>query len=660
MKRLILYSLLGLSFFNSCKSSSNSQEEGSNKVILTVGEKNVPTKEFSYVYKKNNQKSEDAFTQESIDNYLELYKKFKLKVTEAEALKLDTHQTFLKELDGYKKQLAKPYLTEKKVTDKLLKEAYERKKQYINASHILILVDETAAPEDTLKAFNKISTIYKEALNQNFGELAIKYSEDPSARMKGKLGYQGNLDYFTALDMVYEFENAAYNTSVNNISKPFRTQFGYHILKIHDKKTVPAKVKVAHIMINAADGISHEDSITAKNKIDEIYTKVTQGEDWNKLCLQFSDHLKTKNNGGELFPFAFRRELGFPTFENIAFDMSKKGEISKPVRTPYGWHIIKFIEKIDIATFDDYKKELNQKVAKDGRSKLSQKAFYKRLKEENSFTENVTNKTIAFKSVDESLISNNWTKSITNNEVLFSIKDQQYSINEFLDYIEKYQNSKKSTDLNYKITLLYNDFVNKSLYDYEESQLTSKYFAYKMLVKEYREGMLLFQLMSDKVWNKALKDTAGLRSFYETQKEQHTWKERAHAYIYDTDSPKTLNALKETLATDSLSKKELLQKFNNESSLTLSIKNGKYEKNENEILNEVEWKKGNYTVSKNNRTFYIVINEILPSTTKKLNEVKGIMISEYQNYLEKEWLNELEKKYPIHIVKKEVKTLVKK
>lgn len=660
MKRLILYSLVGLTFFNSCKSSSTNKEDSSDNIILRVGDNAVTTNEFSYIYKKNNQKSENAFSEESINNYIDLYKKFKLKVTEAEALKLDTHQTFIKELEGYQKQLAKPYLTEKKVTENLLKEAYDRKKQYVNASHILIRVDQTSAPADTLKAFNKISEIYNQALSQDFGQLAIQYSEDPSARMTGKLGYQGNLDYFTALDMVYEFENAAYNTAINNISKPFRTQFGYHILKIHDKKTVPAKVKVSHIMINAGEGISSEDSTIAKNKIDEIYQKIIGGEDWTKLCLQFSEHLKTKNNNGELEPFAFRRDLGIPVFENIAFSLNKN-EISKPFHSPYGWHIIKFLEKQNMPSFEESERELNQRIAKDSRSKLSQQAFYKRLKKENSFIENIDSKNIAFGKVNQSLVTNEWKKdSIENNASLFKIETTDYSVDQFLQYIQDNQSSKKSTDLNFKLELLYQDFINQSLYSYEESQLTKKYFAYKMLIKEYREGMLLFQLMSDKVWNKALKDTSGLKSFYQTKKENYTWNERANVHIYDVDNEKTLTSLKESLKNDTLSKKELLRKFNINSSLTLNIQEGKFEKGKNDLLNDVEWKKGTYTLNKNNRVYYIIIDEILAPSTKELKEIKGIMISEYQNHLEQEWLKDLEQKYPVRIVKKEVNSLVKK
>lgn len=660
MKRLILYSLVGLTFFNSCKSSSTSKEESSDNIILRVGDNAVTTNEFSYIYKKNNQKSENAFSEESINNYIDLYTKFKLKVTEAEALKLDTHQTFIKELEGYQKQLAKPYLTEKKVTDNLLQEAYNRKKQYVNSSHILIRVDPTSAPSDTLKAFNKITEIYQQAISKDFGQLAIQYSEDPSARMTGKLGYKGNLDYFTALDMVYEFENAAYNTDIDKISKPFRTQFGYHILKVHDKRIVPAKVKVAHIMINAGEGISPEDSIIAKNKIDEIYQKVTNGEDWTKLCLQFSQHLKTKNNNGELEAFAFRRDLGIPVFENVAFSL-KKNEISKPFHSPYGWHIVKFLEKQEMPSFEESQRELNERISKDSRSKLSEQAFYKRLKKDNSFIENIDSKKIAFETVEESLISNEWKKdSIENNTSLFKIGRVNYSIDQFLVYVQKNQSSKKSTDLNFKLELLYQDFINESLYSYEESQLTKKYFSYKMLIKEYREGMLLFQLMSDKVWNKALKDTSGLKSFYETKKSNYTWNERANVHIYDVDNEKTLTALKESLKNDTLNKKDLLRKFNVTSSLTLNIQEGKFEKGKNDLLNDVEWKKGTYTLNKNNRVYYIIIDEILDPSIKNLNEIKGIMISEYQNYLEQEWLKDLEKKYPVRIIKKEVNSLVKK
>ena len=227
-------------------------------------------------------------------------------------------------------------------------------------------------------------------------------------------------------------------------------------------------------------------------------------------------------------------------------------------------------------------------------------------------------------------------------------------------YTEKYQNAKKSTDLNFKLELIYQDFVNTSLYEYEESQLSEKYFAYKMLIKEYREGMLLFQLMSDQVWNKALKDTTGLRTFYESQQQNYQWKERANVRIYDVDSPETLQKLKERLTSDTLSKKELLREFNTNSSLALNIQEGKYEKGTNDLLNAIDWKKGVSTFNKNNRVYYVVIDDILPPSNKKLEEIKVIMISQYQNHLEKEWLQALEKKYPIYVVDKEINTLVKK
>ncbi|MCP4520261.1 MAG: peptidylprolyl isomerase [Cytophagales bacterium] len=663
MKRLILLPIIGLLFFSSCKQTANTNQSAENPIILEVGNESVSTKEFAHIYKKNNQKKENAYTEDSITSYLDLYTNFKLKVLEARALGLDTQKAFVDELAGYKKQLAKPYLTEKKVTEKLLQEAYDRQKQYIHASHILLLVDPYASPVDTLKAFKKISKIRNEANSKDFGDLAMQYSEDPSSRMKGKLGYKGNLDYFTSLNMVYEFENAAFETKVGEISQPFRTQFGYHIIKVHDKKEVKGKVKVAHIMINIGRGVNKEDSTLARNRINEIYKKAMAGEDWNKLCLQFSEHVKTKNKGGVLSPFAFRRELGYPEFENMAFSL-KKDEISKPVRTPHGWHIIKFIESVDFPSFEKVKPNLEKSVAKDSRSKLSQNAFYNRLKEENEFVESAQNQSVAFGVIDEKIVKNQWKHDEnhangTDTLELFTIKDRSYTIASFHHFAEDNQRSIKSNSRNQKVRILYEQFVNKSLYDYEEEMLPTKYFAYKMLINEYEEGMLLFQLMSDKVWNKALKDTTGLRKFYEENKKNHQWKERADVKIYDVDSKETLESLKTTLSEDTLTKRQLLRKFNTTSTLTLNIKEKKYEKGQNELLNDIEWKKGTYTIKKNSRIYYIIVDEILPPSTKELKEIKGLMISAYQSQLEDEWLKTLRKKYDIKVFKEEVKKLVK-
>ncbi|MDB5269183.1 MAG: peptidylprolyl isomerase, partial [Hymenobacter sp.] len=201
--------------------------------VETLGTYPVPANEFAYVYRKNNSSAPDYGTRQSVSDYLDLYTNFRLKVLEAEQKGLDTTQAFKRELEGYRQQLAQPYLTEKSVTDQLVREAYDRMSQEVNASHILIRVAPDATPQDTLIAYQKIEKLRQQALSDtDFGQLARANSEDPSARENG-----GKLGYFTAMQMVYPFESAAYKTPVGQVSQPIRTRFGYHIIKVNDKRT---------------------------------------------------------------------------------------------------------------------------------------------------------------------------------------------------------------------------------------------------------------------------------------------------------------------------------------------------------------------------------------------------------------------------------------
>ena len=339
------------------QTQSNLAQPAASPSMMTLGTSQVKTNEFKYVYAKNNANTPEAFSEKSLRDYLDLYTNFRLKILAAEAEGKDTLSEFKSELEGYRKQLAQPYLTEKGVTEQLIKEAYERMKEEVSASHILIMVNPEAEPKDTLEAYLKLVEYRKRALaGESFDSLASKYSQDPSAKQNfGKLGY------FTAMQMVYQFEEAAFKTPVGNISMPVRTRFGYHILKVTGRRPSRGEVKVAHIMIRAAEGITKEDSLAAKQKADEIYSKLKSGEKWEDLCTQFSDDQNSKSKGGEMQAFA-SNQLGVPTFEDAAFGLEKPGDFSKPIKTAYGWHIIKLIEKQPLKPFAENKSATRFKI----------------------------------------------------------------------------------------------------------------------------------------------------------------------------------------------------------------------------------------------------------------------------------------------------------
>jgi peptidyl-prolyl cis-trans isomerase SurA len=760
MKKNIYFILATLLFFQACKPSQNTTTKTpATPVVAIIGEQPVYTSEFSYVYNKNNANAADAYTVESIKDYLKLYINFKLKVREAEEMGLDTAKVFKKELDGYKKQLAQPYFTEKSVTEKLTKEAYERMKEEINASHILIKLSPDADPKDTLKAYNLIMEIRQKIVNgESFEKMAQQHSDDPSAKNN-----KGNLGYFTAFGTIYPFETAAYNTSIGSISNPVRTQFGYHIIKVNNKRKSQGQVKVAHIMVRATEGLSESDSIAAKQKIDEIYNRLKNGEEWKTLVTQFSEDANSKDKGGELQWFSAGKMI--PSFEEAAFALQNPNDFSAPVLTPYGWHIIKLIERKQLESFEALEPTIKSKVSKD-RGEINKKVLLERLKKENDFVEN--NKSIEATTAlaDSTLLTGTWSPKAEAGSlvILFTIGKDKYSQSDFFKYVKQKQKPKKNISPAQYMRTLYKDYSEESLITYEEAHLEEKYPDYRMLVKEYRDGILLFQLMDEKVWSKAIEDTTGLKKFFNENRSKYKWDYRAHAKIFNVTNTETLEKLKVELkkekfpvkdynakvisfasgktniadedkktldnAIHDLNKnkqlmaeisgsadyseaqdiprkraqtvkeyfigqgidssrivtisvvapkskndkssdrkvsvnmytsavKELEKYFNANAPLTLQATEGVFQKGENEILKNVEWKEGTYTVEQGGRVYYIIISKVEEPRLKTFEEARGLTISDYQSYLEQQWIEDLKKKYPVVINEEEVKKITR-
>ena len=514
--------------------------------VETLGTYPVPANEFAYVYRKNNSSAPDYGTRQSVTDYLDLYTNFRLKVLESEQKGMDTTQAFKRELDGYRQQLSQPYLTEKSVTDQLVREAYDRMGQEVNASHILIRVAPDATPSDTLAAYQKLDKIRQQALaGTDFGQLARTQSEDPSAKENG-----GKLGYFTAMQMVYPFESAAYKTPVGQISAPIRTRFGYHIIKVNDRRAAQGEIKVAHLMIRMNANAAKSDSLTAKKKVDELYSRLKKGENWDKLVAQFSEDAGSAANGGELPPFGTGRMI--PSFEEVAFKLQKPGDIAAPVQTPYGWHIIKLIERQPVAKFADVESSLKSKVAKDSRSELNKAAFLKRVRKEDQFVEMPVAKAYVFSKADTALVAGRYkyavpaatmkaakgTKGAVNdNSALFTIKSKSYLVKDFLTYAQQSQRPRTGAQPTFAMQQLYDQYVEQSLTEFEKNSLETKYEDYRMLVKEYRDGILLFQLMDEKVWSKAIEDTVGLKKYFADNQTKYQWDQRVQGTVVSAATP---------------------------------------------------------------------------------------------------------------------------
>lgn len=647
--RILISFLMVFTIYANVIGQKNRRNKVRKETLFTInGEMKVNKEEFVYMYKKNNFNNEEGYTKEDIEDYLELYKIFKLKIIEAKNLGYDTTNAFIEEFEKYKNQLTENYLRTNKITDSLVNEAYERYKEKIKASHILIKVDKNALPEDTLKAYNRIVEIREMAISDsNFDELAQQFSEDPSAKVN-----KGNLGYFSSMHMVYPFENAAYTTPVGEVSNPIRTQFGFHIIKVTDRN-INYKIEVAHIMVRTK---KEED---AQNKIFDIHDQLNNGMEWGLVCKQFSEDNNTKNVGGKLKPFGVGQMP--PKFQEIAFSLDNSTDYSDPFTTPYGWHIVKFIEKHEIESFENMKTQIENRVKRGERVEISKKVLLSRLKKENDFS--MLGTTSLKNQFDELLLKGIWKR---NNDIidfpLFSFTDKIYKFSDFALYVKENQRAISDYAIDQYIDLLYNRFEEKSIIDYEKEHLAEKYIDYKMLINEYQEGIMLFNLMDDKVWTKAANDTIGLKIFFNNNLENYQWKERADVVIYSAKNDTIINEIKlliEINDTLNTTKKDLESHYNQNSSLTLQIEEGVFEKSKHDILTQFNWQRGLQEKEINDRNYLVFISEIIPKGDKKISEIKGLVIADYQEQLEKEWIVELKNKYVLAVNKKMFNSVIK-
>ncbi|MFM9944888.1 MAG: peptidylprolyl isomerase [Bacteroidia bacterium] len=647
MNRLCIIAVFAFLSFNALAQSKE-------PIIFTFGPDTVFRSEFERVYSKNNDVKTKKPTEKEIQEYLDLYVKFKLKVKEAYSCQMDTSSAFISELAGYRKQLAQPYLVDNQVTDQLIVEAYNRLLEEVNVSHILIACAKDDLPKDTLMAFKKISEIRKQIVEDkiSFDSAARQKSDDPSARVNF-----GLLGYFSAFQMIYPFENMAFNTPKGQLSLVFRTQFGYHILKVNDRRLSPGEIKVAHIMIRFNND---KEVAGAKEKIDAIYTKLQQGENFEEMVKQYSEDFSTKANKGEMTWFKSTGQLP-PDFKEAAFALKKDGDYSAPVKTDFGWHIIKRLEVKGIAPLTDQKENLKYKVSRDERSQISSKVVLERFKKENKFTPNTPQLDKFITTVDTSLLRGSWLpgeKSKTS-AVLFTIADQSYTFEDFSTFIMNFQTPKKTDNVGFVVKDFYNDYVEKMNFAYEEDHLEEKYPDFKNLMQEYRDGILLFELTDKMVWGKAVEDTLGLKAYYELNKTKYMWGTRADAAIFVCSDASVAKAVKK-LVKKNLADTTIYRKINAKDPLAVNITRGKFEKGQNETIDKIAWKVGVIDLPEAlNKVSFVKIYNVMPAAPKELKEIMGMATSDYQAYLEDTWIKELKAKYPVTFNKDGIELLFK-
>ena len=641
--------LIGLCLLHVAAFSQKKEE-----VLMTVEGEKITLTEFENIYKKNNTNA--SVDQKSLEEYLELFINFKLKVKEAEAMGLDTVGKFQNELAGYRRQLAQPYLVDKEMTDALVKEAYDRMQYDVAASHILISLKPDASPADTLAAYQK-ALEYKGQVKtlEEFQELAVRVSDDPSSATN-----KGNLGYFSAFAMVYPFETAAFTTTVGQMSNPIRTRFGYHLVFVQDKRKARGEIRVAHILVRTDEKGGTEARDAANKKARELYAMVRAGEDFEKVARLNSDDKNSANRGGELPKFGTGRMI--ESFEDAAFALENDGDVSKPIESPFGFHIIKRLERYQMGSMEAMQNTLKVKIDRDGRNRKSVTSLVGKLKKEYKFKEDAKAYNAFVAKVDSSYFQRKWNMDVAKGmtKPLFTLTDKNYSNTtksytqeDFAKHLSRTQRMVKNGNLELELKEQYDAFVSKSVLDFEDGNLEAKYPAFRALMKEYRDGILLFELMDNKVWSKAVTDSTGLAGYHEEHKSEFMWEERLDVAVYlcanQEVAEKAMSMVKEQQKVG-FSNDSLLNTLNTDSQFNLRIESGRYEKEDNTLVDAFAWQKGLSEVKAiDGKSVFLLVRDVLEPQPKELNEARGVVTAAYQSFLEEQWIAELRKKYSYEV-----------
>lgn len=628
-------------------------------VLMRIENDAITRSEFDRVFRKNNRDS--VFTEQSVRDYLELYINYKLKVKEAEAMQMDTSENFKSELVGYRKQLSQPYLVDKDVNELLVREAYERLNKDVRASHILLKLNADALPKDTVAVYNRLIKMRDLLLKgADFTKMARDSSEDPSAKDNG-----GDLGYFTGMQMVYPFETAAYSTKPGSISMPVRTRFGYHIIKVADVRTAQGEIHVAHIMVRTPKEAPDSALKAADAKIREAEAELKKGMPWDSAVVKYSEDKGSVKRGGEIPWFGTGRMV--PEFEKAAYALKNDGDVTGIVQTSYGYHIIKRLERRGIPSFDEKKGELKQMLNRDSRNEASRTSMINKIRKQYRFKEVPKSKEEFIATFDSTLAEGEWdlNKADKYNKPLFTLTDSlgkvsSYTQQDFAKYVSLHQTKRSGSNPQALGYSMYDTWVGETSLSYLESQLEDIYPEFRNLIREYRDGILLFDLTDKMVWSKAVKDTAGLQAFYDENKINYLWGERCDAAIYSIQDSKTAADFRKQLVKGKKSGSEIINEINRKTPNTINIQESRFNHAENEMLEAFGWKKGISEVLNLNNRFYVVhVKEILAPMPKSINEAKGVITADYQSYLEAEWIRSLRGKYKVEVNDSVLKTLWK-
>ncbi|WP_340065415.1 peptidylprolyl isomerase [Ascidiimonas aurantiaca] len=615
-------------------------------VLVTVGDIAIYTDEFMRAYSKNRDLLSDSLNQD-IETYLHTFINFKLKVLEAKRLGMHKRRSYLEELSLYREQFAERYLTDQQMDIGLIKEAYERLKTEVNVDHILVPVNNEASPSDTLKAWKAIHDIRQKVSAETFSSVMNTIHNDKNI-------YGESLGFFTVCKMTYPFENVAYNTPEGAVSKPFRTAFGYHILKVNKIRNNRGAVKVAHITLYFQP---HAHNALLQNRINIIYKRLLKGEDFAVLAKQFSDDKASADKGGAI-PCFRSGDLGFMQFEEMAF-ATDAGQISLPFKTRLGWHIIKVDKKFPIGTFEEERPYIEKKLSKDQRTRKVTPAFIDSLKVMYAYKVHVANRQELFSLLNRPASIAEALDTVLMNKELFRLRNTVFKSADFLKYLQAKAKPRERTYIYSELPVIFEEMVTLELLALHKKLLEKTNEEFASILEEYRDGLLVYDLTQEKIWAPSLEDTVALRKHYMNNLNKYSTEEQVEVLIASASSSLHKELLKKIITEDTevpvLQKKadaypELATTLFLRKILPLNSVQQMDNFDQKTILFEEDTALG-YRLTR--------ILRSITSKNRSFEEVRGVVLNDYQQVLEEKWINRLRQNHTIDINKEQLRKIKK-
>lgn len=608
--------------------------------VLQIDGRPIMNSEYQYVMNKNmaNGVAKDSA---SVQKNLDLFINFKLKVLEAEAQGMDTVSTFVKEYSMYRNQLAMPYLTDDSINVALVREAYEHFKQDCEVSHILIRTE----GEDTAAAYKKALEIRGRLEKEAFQKVAEEVSDDPSAKKN-----HGYLGYFTAMQTVWDFEKAMYDLPLNEISQPVRSQYGYHIILVHSRRPAYGQVHASHILISTNEKMSKEKEELAYAEIKSLYNRAKRGENFAQLAKDHSDDKGSGSRGGDLSWFGINRMV--PEFEKVAFETAP-GEISEPFKSQFGWHIIKVTERRGCGTMEEKRADIIKAIRKDDRSKMAKRSFVNRKIKELGLTVDTANIRAVTAIAKENRPQDSTFAAMTAEmkEPVVRFGDKVFTQVDFAKFCSAYSVTKL---LDKEYDTWEERFVEFIVSENENQQLEQKYPDFGNLVREYHDGILLFNISNKEVWEKAIKDTVGLEQFFQANKKQYAFSQPHYkGVVIRCNSQATADAIRKAVKKMTPEQAvKYVESLNADTAVVAKAQAGIWKKGENANVDKEAFKDKSVQVERDTvLPVTMVIGKMLRKNPETYKDVRGAVTSDYQDYLEKNWIEELRRKHKVEIIR---------